>query len=487
VIPRPSLHAVSRLAIGGMLLAVVALGALAVWANVVSLGHVRGLTDAGVQTSGHLRAAQALGQIDTHTDLLEEGMDEEVLADLRYAQQVLDDSLRRMQEQGVVGWERRLAAEAEPQVRRLGPAIDAFLRAVRTGARNQPATEDGVQEILDPLQIDFYDVKSDPSQLLADEAAAAVADDRMIDRAAIVLIPLGVGFVALCAWQLRVYRRRTEQERERMAAELRVAQRLEAAGQLAAGIAHEINTPIQFVGDSVLFLRGAVEDLNELGNEYRAVCAELADGHDEGAAALARLDEAEEKADLEYLRERVPAAFGRTIDGVDRVATIVAAMKAFGRPDQAERAPADLNDALRSTLIVSQSEYKYVADLETEYGELGPVVCNVSELNQVFLNLIVNAAHAIADAPDDERGKIRVSTARENGTAVVEIADNGPGVPAEIRERIFDPFFTTKDVGRGTGQGLAIARSIIAKHGGSLTLDTTVGRGSTFTVRLPVA
>jgi two-component system, NtrC family, sensor kinase len=161
-------------------------------------------------------------------------------------------------------------------------------------------------------------------------------------------------------------------------------------------------------------------------------------------------------------------------------------MKDFGRPSQVAHEPADLNEALRSTLVVSQNEYKYVADVDTDFAELPRIVCNVSELNQVFLNLIVNAAHAIGD--HGRWGTIRVRTAHDETDAIVTISDDGPGIPEDIRERIFDPFFTTKDVGRGTGQGLAIARSIVVdKHAGSLSVDSRPGRGSTFTVRLPVS
>jgi C4-dicarboxylate-specific signal transduction histidine kinase len=184
----------------------------------------------------------------------------------------------------------------------------------------------------------------------------------------------------------------------------------------------------------------------------------------------------------------VPAAFARTLDGVERVSAIVAAMKDFSRPNQVEQANADINQALRSTLVVAQSEYKYVADVETEFGDLPPVMCNVSELNQVFLNLIVNAAHAVGDAigdGPDERGAIRIRTARENGSAVITISDSGRGIPNEIRERIFDPFFTTKDVGKGTGQGLSIATAIVDRHGGSLTLEA--GPETKFAIRLPSA
>jgi len=275
-------------------------------------------------------------------------------------------------------------------------------------------------------------------------------------------------------------RKRIEADRARMEVELRMAQKLESVGQLAAGIAHEINTPIQFVGDSLHFLKDSFDDLDRLIAVYRDACATITDD----PALHARLEEAEEDVDLAYLQERVPAACVRTLEGVERVASIVRAMKEFAHP-QTEQAPADLDRALATTLTVARNEYKYLADVETYFGEIPHVVCNLSDLNQVFLNLIINAAHAIEDV-GAERGTITIRTAVEGDTAVVSVGDSGAGIPDEIRSRIFDPFFTTKAVGRGSGQGLAIARAVIEKHHGSISADSTVGEGTTFTIRLPL-
>jgi signal transduction histidine kinase len=277
-------------------------------------------------------------------------------------------------------------------------------------------------------------------------------------------------------------------QREKMELELRLAQKLEAVGQLAAGIAHEINTPIQYVGDSVHFLKGAFDDLSVLLETYQEVWQQFSQTP-EGAAWQGKMQDAEDAADLDYLRAQVPQAFERTEEGVDRVAGIVRAMKEFAHPDQREQSSADLNKALLNTLIVARSEYKYVADLETELGELPLVLCYVSDLNQVFLNLVVNAAHAIGDVVGDGGGKGRITIrSRDLGERVeITIADTGSGIPETIRDRVFDPFFTTKPVGKGTGQGLAIARSIVVdKHRGTLTFDSATGQGTTFYIRLPV-
>ena len=277
-------------------------------------------------------------------------------------------------------------------------------------------------------------------------------------------------------------------ERNRLEIQLRHSQKLESVGRLAAGIAHEINTPIQFVGDNVSFLHTAFGDLLQLLQVYRNSCEKAT------AALLTPADlpacaQAEEAADLDYLRENVPRSITATLDGARRVAHIVQAMKSFAHPDRGEKTPADLNAALRSTLTVATNELKYVAEVKTELQPLPPVPCFLSDLNQVFLNLLVNAAHAISDvvASTSTRGRIRVKTQMADNQVLISISDTGTGIPEPIRDRIFDPFFTTKGVGKGTGQGLALARSVVVeKHGGSLSFETEVGKGTTFFVRLPL-
>ncbi len=274
-------------------------------------------------------------------------------------------------------------------------------------------------------------------------------------------------------------------ERVRIELELRLSQKLEAVGQLAAGVAHEINTPIQYVSDSLHFLWTANEDMRGLIEAYRRERAAI-EAAPNGAEALARLDEAEASADLEYLDEALPRATQRVFDGVSQVAKLVRSMKEFAHPGQREMAPADLRRCIENTVVVARNEYKYVADVVLELGEIPPLTCNAGELNQVFLNLIVNAAHAVADrGQPDQRGTITVRTESDGSNVLISVADSGCGIPEAVRERIFEPFFTTKEVGRGTGQGLAIARNIVEQHRGSITFETEVGRGTTFLIRLP--
>lgn len=277
--------------------------------------------------------------------------------------------------------------------------------------------------------------------------------------------------------------RREMDARAKVETELRQAQKLESVGRLAAGVAHEINTPVQFVSDSCHFLRDGMEDLSALIAAYRQAVASLPQ------SAQQQLQAVEQERDLSYLLEKLPAAIVRCLDGLGRVATIVRSMKAFAHPDGGQKAHADLNQAIRDTLVIAHNEYKYVADVETDFGPLPPVHCYISELNQAVLNLLVNAAHAIAERVGDsgERGQIQVRTRVEAEEVVIEVADTGSGIPEAIRDKIFDPFFTTKEVGRGTGQGLGVVRSVIVdKHRGTVEVESEVGQGSRFILRIPI-
>ena len=278
-------------------------------------------------------------------------------------------------------------------------------------------------------------------------------------------------------------------DRKRMEVELRHAQKLEAVGSLAAGIAHEINTPIQFIGDNTRFLQDAFRDTVELVKAYEDYCERARNGTAD-AEALARPSAARKKADWEYLETEVPKALDQALDGVSRVATIVRGMKEFSHVDRSShKAAADINKALESTLIVARNELKYVADVDVQLGDIPAVHCHLGDLNQVFLNLLINASHAISDMVKGtaQRGHIGVRTRQDGELIEVAISDSGTGIPEEVRDKVFDPFFTTKEVGKGTGQGLALARAIVVeKHGGTLTFETEVGQGTTFYIRLPI-
>ena len=258
--------------------------------------------------------------------------------------------------------------------------------------------------------------------------------------------------------------------------------RLEALGRLSAGLAHEINSPVQFVGDNARFLATAFDDLTELLDFYRS----LVESPDAGDWADRRRScrAAEEEVELEYLREEIPRAVGQTLEGIERISGIVRAMKTFSHPGHEEHLPVDLTEALQATITVARHHLDKVADLRLDLVDLPPVRCNVAELNQVFLNLLVNAADAVAETGNP--GVITVRTTLEGTDVLIAISDTGCGIPEDVQQKLFEPFFTTKAVGRGSGQGLAMARGIVhGSHGGRIDLESTAGVGTTFTVRLP--
>jgi signal transduction histidine kinase len=277
-------------------------------------------------------------------------------------------------------------------------------------------------------------------------------------------------------------------EVRRLGREVIAGQKLESVGRLASGVAHEINTPVQFVTDNVQFVGSSLTDMLTVIKAYRNLKLTVQSGANAlEAAALA--DRAEAAADLDYAVENAPLAIQSSLDGLGRIAVIVRSMKEFAHPDQDEKTPADLNQAIRSTLVIAHNEYKYVAELDVEYGILPPVRCHVGEINQVILNLLVNASHAMADVVKESGhlGKLTIRTRLVGDEVEISIADTGTGIPVAARDKVFDPFFTTKEIGMGTGQGLAIARSVIVKkHGGTLRFETASGVGTTFFIRLPV-
>lgn len=277
--------------------------------------------------------------------------------------------------------------------------------------------------------------------------------------------------------------------RRELQSQLAHAQKLESIGQLSAGIAHEINTPIQYVGDNTRFVQEAVEDLIGVIGAFEGLAAAVRTGGD-AQAALAIAEKTAKNADLDYMKDELGSAIDQSLEGIERVATIVRAMKEFSHPGAASKTPADLASAIRNTITVATNEWKYVATIETDFDASLPLVpCLPGDFNQVVLNLIVNGAHAIREIVGDtgEKGTITVVTRRDGDEAVLTITDTGCGIPEKIVGKVFDPFFTTKEVGVGTGQGLSIARNVIVdKHGGSIDVQTAPGQGATFTIRLPL-
>ncbi len=283
---------------------------------------------------------------------------------------------------------------------------------------------------------------------------------------------------------------RDQTARLQMETQLRQAQKLESIGQMAAGIAHEINTPVQYISDNTIFLQRAFGGLVDALEAARRLLDAI-EQRSEQREPVETLRQRFRKARIDYLQEQVPRAISQSLEGLDRVSRIVLAMKDFSHPSQGEKVPVDLSHTIEVTVTVARNEWKYVADVETEFSaDVPPVPCLRDEFNQVILNMIVNAAHAIEAKLQDkenDRGTITIRTARVNDWAVIEISDTGSGIPDSIRNQIFDPFFTTKEVGKGTGQGLAIARNVIVdKHGGSIDVVSREGEGTKFTLRLPL-
>jgi len=277
-------------------------------------------------------------------------------------------------------------------------------------------------------------------------------------------------------------------EARRMVREMAQGQKLESVGRIAAGVAHEINTSVQFISDSVRFVRHALKDVPTSLADYRALAAGVLSGKDVLAAAK-KASDTDEAADVDYFLKNAPDALDRALEGISRVGSIVRSMTEFAHPDS-RQADVDVNRSIRTTLNMARNEYKNVAELVTDFGEIPTVHCHAGDVNQVVLNLLLNAAHAIGDAVEGSgsRGRITVRTRLIGGFVEISIGDNGDGIPESVRSRIFEPFVTTKEVGRGTGQGLALSRGIVVeKLKGSLHFETETGKGTTFFIRLPVS
>ena len=258
------------------------------------------------------------------------------------------------------------------------------------------------------------------------------------------------------------------------------SEKLAAIGQLAAGVAHEINNPVGFVNANLGALKGYVKDLLRMLRAYEAACG----GATLDSAVDAKLQQLRHDLELDYLRDDAPVLIDESLEGLSRVCRIVQDLKCFAHAD-ANEAPmlADLHECLDSALNIATNEIKYKAVVVKDYAVLPEVECVPSQLNQVFLNLLVNAAQAM---PESGRGTITVRTRREGATVAVEISDTGCGIAPQVLSRIFDPFFTTKPVGMGTGLGLSLSYGIVQRHGGRIEVNSIVGKGTTFRVVLPI-
>lgn len=282
-------------------------------------------------------------------------------------------------------------------------------------------------------------------------------------------------------------RKHEEEQRRDLEARLQLSSKLESVGSLAAGVAHEINTPTQFVSDNVRFLSEAFTQIFNVITAYRKHAAE----HPEYMQEFKEVTDAETEKEIEYLTTEIPHCLEQSLDGLRRIGKIVGSLKEFSHPGGDDRSNASLNRAIETTVAVSRHEWKYVAEMKTELDpDLPEVNCILDEINQALLNLVINASHAIEDAikkRGEKRGLITIRTKKEGDHAIIEVADTGCGIPEAVRGRIFEPFFTTKSLGKGTGQGLAIVQAVIVKnHHGTINFTTELGKGTTFKISLPL-
>ncbi|MEP3525997.1 MAG: ATP-binding protein [Hyphomicrobiales bacterium] len=290
-------------------------------------------------------------------------------------------------------------------------------------------------------------------------------------------------------WIFRDISKRKREEAKRIALEheLSQAQKMESLGTLASGVAHEINTPIQYIGDNLRFMKDTITDLTDLIDLFMSESAKLGDNEDV-KKLIETVKNKSEEIELDFLYEEAPLSIDQSLDGISQVASIVNAIKEFSHPGEDDKTEFDLNQLIETALTVTRNQWKYVADVETDLSADLPSIAGLpSDINQVILNLIVNAADAIEEGENEEKGTISIATKLVDRHVVMSINDNGSGIPDDVKKQIFDPFFTTKGVGKGSGQGLAIAYTIIKqKHDGTIECDSKPGVGTTFTISLPL-
>jgi PAS domain S-box-containing protein len=285
---------------------------------------------------------------------------------------------------------------------------------------------------------------------------------------------------------------RQREERELMELHHLHAQKMESIGQLAAGVAHEMNTPIQYFGDNLRFIRDSFADLVTVHRVFHSHYLHLeSEGYDSNK--IQELKTAWSDADADFLFDEIPKAIEQSLHGVENLAHIVGAMKEFSHPGTEDKIPVDFNQMIENTLTIARNEWKYLANVQLDLASVLPrVSCLPNEIRQMLLNLVINACHAIEEKGinPSEKGTIHISTSLVDGDSQkveLRVRDSGSGMPEEVKNRIFEPFFTTKPVGKGTGQGLAIVHNVVIdKHSGQLHVESTVNKGTTFIILLPV-
>ena len=279
-------------------------------------------------------------------------------------------------------------------------------------------------------------------------------------------------------------------ELKSMQSELIQKEKLASIGQLAAGIAHEMNNPVGFVASNIESFRDYANVIKDLLRRYREVCSSVdVSFSDEKMKSLVReIKEIEEKEDVDFILEDMDSLISETMDGLNRLTEIIQGLREFSRVDKiGDFDEHDINEAIKKTLVITRNEYKYCADIELELGDIPKVYCNSSQINEVIMNTIVNAAHAVREKWKDKKGRIKIKTFADDNYVYYEIEDNGVGIPKDIRDKIFDPFFTTKEVGKGTGLGLNISYDIVVnKHKGSISVESEPGEWTRFTIKLPI-
>ena len=278
-----------------------------------------------------------------------------------------------------------------------------------------------------------------------------------------------------------------EDRNKKVAMQLYQSDKMASVGQLAAGVAHEINNPTGFVNSNLKTLSGYIHDIKDLMSCYASIMKALEDGEDglkpiapQLFAKYAETRDIEQKADIDYVIDDIEDIINDCLEGTGRIKKIVADMKEFAHPGEDDMKLVNINKGLDTTLNVIQNEIKYKAEVVKEYGDLPSVLCYPQQLNQVFMNILVNAAQSI-----EGEGEIKIQTRTDDEWVEIRISDNGSGIEPENLPQIFDPFFTTKDVGEGTGLGMNVAYNIIRKHNGTIEAQSEVGEGTVFIIRIP--